>query len=404
MGEIFDKSNQQKLVLTLFFTMIVVMLGFGMIIPIMPFYIKSFGASGSALGTLMAIYGAMQLIFAPLWGSLSDRYGRKPILMIGVLGNAIAQLIFGLSTELWMLFAARALSGILSSATLPTAMAYIGDITSPEQRGGKMGMIGAAMGIGMVIGPGAGGWLAERSLSLPFFLASALSFLALILIFLILSEPPRKEAFVARATRPLQPNVLIQALAGPMGVLFLLAFLFSFGLTNFEGIFGLYAADRYAYTPQQVGGILTVIGLIAAVVQGGLTGPLTRRFGEITVIRISMIGSAAGFIFLILASNQIQLLLAVSFFVISHAMINPAVSALISMRTKDGQGVAMGVNNSFQSLGRTTGPLWAGLVYDVEMNLPYFTGAIILFLGFGVSMLRLKDTPVNPEAIDIIQA
>jgi MFS family permease len=120
----------------LFFTLIVVMLGFGMIIPIMPFYIKSFGASGSALGALMATYGLLQFLFAPFWGSLSDRYGRKPILLIGVLGNALAQLLFGLSTSLWMLFAARALAGILSSATLPTAMAYIGDTTSEEDRSG----------------------------------------------------------------------------------------------------------------------------------------------------------------------------------------------------------------------------------------------------------------------------
>ena len=398
-----DENKGQKQILTLFFTMIVIMLGFGMIIPIMPFYIKSFGASGSALGTLMAIYGAMQLIFAPLWGSLSDRYGRKPILMIGVLGNALAQLIFGLSTELWMLFAARALSGILSSATLPTAMAYIGDITAPQERGGKMGLIGAAMGIGMVIGPGIGGWLAESSLSLPFFLASTLSFLALILVFLILPEPARIEVIESRATRPLQLKVLIQALAGPLSVLYVLAFLFSFGLTNFEGIFGLYAADRYGYSPQQVGGILTVIGLLSALVQGGLTGPLTRRFGEVAIIRVSMISTVVGFILLTRASNLLQVLLAVSYFIISNAMINPAVSALISRRTKEGQGISMGINNAFQSLGRTVGPLWAGLVYDVQMNLPYFTGAIILSLGFGIAMLRLKDAPDELESIDTVR-
>ena len=397
------ENKGQKQILTLFFTMIVIMLGFGMIIPIMPFYIKSFGASGSALGTLMAIYGAMQLIFAPLWGSLSDRYGRKPILMIGVLGNALAQLIFGLSTELWMLFAARALSGILSSATLPTAMAYIGDITAPQERGGKMGLIGAAMGIGMVIGPGIGGWLAESSLSLPFFLASTLSFLALILVFLILPEPARIEVIESRATRPLQLKVLIQALAGPLSVLYVLAFLFGFGLTNFEGIFGLYAADRYGYSPQQVGGILTVIGLLSALVQGGLTGPLTRRFGEVAIIRVSMISTVVGFILLTRASNLLQVLLAVSYFIISNAMINPAVSALISRRTKEGQGISMGINNAFQSLGRTVGPLWAGLVYDVQMNLPYFTGAIILSVGFGIAMLRLKDAPDELESIDTVR-
>lgn len=158
-------EKDRRNILILFFTLIIVMLGFGMIIPILPYYIKSFGAGGSALGFLMSIYGITQFIFAPIWGSLSDRYGRKPILMSGVLGNAIAQLVFGLSTQLWMLFVARALSGILSSATLPTAMAYIGDSTTANERGGKMGMIGAAMGIGMVIGPGLGGWMANLWLS-----------------------------------------------------------------------------------------------------------------------------------------------------------------------------------------------------------------------------------------------
>jgi len=147
----------------LFFTMVVVMIGFGIIIPIMPFYVESFGASGKALGALMAIFSVMQFLFAPLWGSLSDRYGRKPILLIGVFGNALSLVLMGFSSSLWMLFGSRALAGILSSATLPTAMAYIADSTSERDRGAGMGYIGAAMGVGMVLGPGIGGWLAGRS-------------------------------------------------------------------------------------------------------------------------------------------------------------------------------------------------------------------------------------------------
>ena len=150
------KHNRRSMAI-LVVTLVVVMLGFGMIIPLIPFYIDAFGASGSELGLLMATFAAMQFFFAPVWGRLSDRHGRKWILMIGILGNALSQLFFGLSTELWMLFASRALTGILSAATLPTAMAYIGDSTSEEDRGGGMGMIGAAMGVGMVLGPGLGG-------------------------------------------------------------------------------------------------------------------------------------------------------------------------------------------------------------------------------------------------------
>jgi MFS transporter, DHA1 family, multidrug resistance protein len=312
--------------------------------------------------------------------------------MIGVLGNAIAQLLFGLSSALWMLFAARALAGILSSATLPTAMAYIGDSTTKEERGGGMGIIGAAMGIGMVLGPGLGGIMAARSLSTPFFLASALSTVALLLIFIVLPEPHRdfEKAKSVKLTG-LQLGALWAALRGPAGVLFLMAFLLTFALTNFESVFGLYAAEQYSYTPQQVGGVLTVIGLISAAMQGAATGPLTRRFGEVSVIRVSFLSSALAFLLLTQAHNTWQILATVCYFVFSNSLINPAVSSLISKRATGGQGAAMGANNSFQSLGRVVGPLWAGNMYDINYNLPYLSGAFLMLVSFGISMTVLKE-------------
>jgi len=314
--------------------------------------------------------------------------------MIGVLGNALAQVLFGLSSALWMLFAARALAGILSSATLPTAMAYISDSTSREERGGGMGIIGAAMGIGMVLGPGLGGVLAARSLSTPFFLASALSMAALLLIYFVLPEPHRDiEKAKSGKIVGLQLGSLWGALRSPLGVLFLMSFLLTFALSNFESIFGLYASDQYAYTPQQVGGLLTVIGLISAAMQGVATGPLTRRYGEVNVIRVSLLSSAVAYVLLTQARSTWQILAAVCYFVFSNSLINPAVSSLISKRTTSGQGAAMGANNSFQSLGRVVGPLWAGNMYDVYYNLPYLSGAFLMLLGFGVSVKALSEEP-----------
>ncbi len=161
-------SQNRKNLWIMFFTLVVMMLGFGIIIPIMPFYITKLGATGSTLGLLMATFSIMQFIFAPIWGSLSDRYGRKPIILVGILGNVLAQLMMGFATELWMLFAARTLGGILSSAALPTAMAFASDSTSPKERPAAMGLLGAAMSVGMVLGPGIGGLLAGSSLSTPF--------------------------------------------------------------------------------------------------------------------------------------------------------------------------------------------------------------------------------------------
>jgi len=381
--------------------MVVVMMGFGMIIPILPFYIIQFGAGGSAMGLLMATYAIMQFIFSPIWGGISDRIGRKPVLLIGVLGNAIAQILFGLSTELWMLIAARIIAGVLSSATLPTAMAYIGDSTSEKDRGGGMGIIGAAMGVGMVLGPGIAGWMATYSLSAPFFLAAGLSLLALILIYLTLPEsllPGKRTGIGTRISGP-QLGELWQALFSPIGFLLILAFLVSFGLTNFESVFGLYANAQYDYGPQQVGWLLTFIGLISAIVQGGLTGPFTRRWGEVMVIKVSLFGSAVGFALMTLAGSTSAVLLTTGFFVISNAMLRPAVSALISKRATMGQGVAMGLNNASMSLGRSVGPLWAGFIYDINLVYPYWSGSVIMLVGFVVSLFKLKSEPeVQVEA------
>src|SRR5512134_2339745 len=180
--------NARNPTLILSFTLLVVMLGYGMVLPVMPFYIEKLGAGGRELGWLMSTYSLMQLICAPLWGILSDRIGRKPVLMIGVLGYAITLFMFGLSTTFWMLFLARTLSGILSSATMPTAMAYIGDHAPEKERSKGMGQLGAAMGVGIVIGPLLGGFLSADSLSLPFFIGAGLAFAAFILVIMILPE------------------------------------------------------------------------------------------------------------------------------------------------------------------------------------------------------------------------
>jgi DHA1 family multidrug resistance protein-like MFS transporter len=377
----------------LFITLVVVMMGFGMVIPLLGFYVDSFGASGVELGLLMTSYALMQFLFAPVWGGLSDRFGRKPLLVLGVLGNALTQLFFGLATHLWMLFAARILAGILSSATLPTAMAYVGDSTSEDQRSSGMGLMGAAMGVGMVIGPGAGGLLARDSLALPFLVASGLSMIALALLVIILPEslPPDRRARRgdAQTGRGPQLRQMARALSGPIGILLVMAFLVSFGITNFETVFSLYTLERYGYGPQRVSFILMLSGLLSAVVQGVLTGWFTRRWGEVRVIRGALFIGAVGFVLMTTAERPGWVIATTLFFMIGNSLLRPTVSALTSRRAVVGQGTAMGLNNAFMSLGRVVGPTWAGFLFDVNLNLPYFSGAAILFAGFVVSLLWL---------------
>lgn len=399
------KTSNRKHIAILSFTLVVVMLGFGMVIPIFPFYIEELGASGSELGLLVATSALLEFIFAPIWGSVSDRTGRKPILMLGMVGYTLSSLLLGLSTQLWMLFASRALSGILSSATLATAMAYIGDSTSEEDRGGGMGMLGAAMGLGVILGPGLGGWLGTDSLSLPFFIAAGLSLVALVLILFLLPEslPAQVRQDAGAKVRTIQIGSLWRALRGPAGILLFLLFLVSFGLTNFEAIFGLYAAEKFDYGPERVGAILMVVGVVSTIGKATLIGPLTRRWGEAVIIKASLLASSFGFVILLLANAYLTILLATGLFILSKTLLRTSVISLISRRVTPstlpntsghagtgrgvGQGAAMGLSNSFMSLGRIVGPIWAGLIFDVNFDYPYLSGAVVMFIGFLISLV-----------------
>lgn len=389
----------------LFFTLIVVMLGFGMIIPILPFLVEKFGGSGIAMGMLMAIFSLMQFIFSPFWGDLSDRYGRKPLLILGTLGNGLTMIGFGLSTNLEMLYIFRALGGILSSATLPTAMAFISDSTDEHQRGGGMGVVGAAMGVGMVLGPGIGGMLGGKSMQAPFFLSAGLSILAMLLIWFMLPEslPSDKRSTGVQGFRGPQLGTMWNALFGPIGFLFVLAFLHNFAMTNFEGIFAYYAEAKFGYTSQTIGIILTVVGLVSAVAQGVLTGIATRKWGDIAVVKASLFASIFGFLLMLTAYNLGTVIMMTSLFILSNAMLRPGVSSLISKRAETGQGVAMGLNNAFMSLGRVVGPLWAGAVLDINLNFPFMTGAAVMLIGFVASVFYLSGKThmaENPASTD----
>lgn len=395
-----NTTNRKNLYI-LSFTLVVVMLGFGMVIPVLPFYIKQFNAGGSAFGLLVAIAALTEFLFGPLWGSVSDRTGRKPILMIGTFGYGLSMLFFGLSTRLWMLFAARALSGVLSAATLSTAMAYIGDSTSEKARGGGMGILGAAAGAGAVIGPGLGGLLSGGSLSTPFFIGAALSVLSLTLIAVLLPEslPLQSRTPAGTALKFINFQDFGQALTSPIGVLYLLASLVTFGTSNFESIYSLYLVDKMDYTPGQVGAILTVVGIVALFGRGLLTGLFTRRWGEPSVIKASLLMASSGFAFLLLARTYLAIYLTTGFFVFATTFLRPSIHSLISQRANVGQGAALGLSNSFVSLGRIVGALYAGVMFDAGMDYPYYSGIAILLACFVWTTTFLRVVPSGRTTI-----
>ncbi len=402
----------RKNLLILSFTLLVVMLGYSMAMPLLPFYIEAFGVGGTELGWLMSTYSLMQLICAPIWGLLSDRFGRKPILSIGILGYTISLFMFGLSNSFAMMFVARSLSGILSSATMPTAMAYIGENAPQKERSKGMGQLGAAVGIGVIIGPLVGGFLSTNSLSLPFFVGSGLAFLAFLLVVFFLPEsrpavsPAKGPAVIpesgAPRPEPLHRRVFdtyLHVLRGPAGILLLLTLIMSFGMTNFQGMIGLYVVDKFGFDTKDVGAIWMLMGIVLILGQGVLVGPLTRRLGELQVIQIGLLGGALGFAGVALAVDQLTVMVALGFFILALALIGPALNSSISAHAGDQQGTVMGLNSAFTSLGRVLGPLWGGYIYDVDIAYPFLSGAVTLALGLVVSLFALpRQMPTSASA------
>lgn len=419
-----SEKSQRGPITILFATLVIVMLGFGLVVPILPYYVTHFGVGGQALGWLMAIYSIMQFIFAPVWGKLSDRIGRKPVLLIGLAGYALSFFFMGLSHSYAQLFVSRALAGILSSATLPTALAFIADTTSAENRSRGMGLLGAAMGLGMIFGPLIGGTLAgvtvppafngmmqyatdpntgvTINLSLPMYVASLLALITIPFVIWKLPESLPKEARIDHRTvqGPSRLALLKDALTGPLGFLFIMAFLLAFALACFESVLGLYAYDRYGLGPGQVGMLLGLIGVLSVIQQGIVIGPLTRKIGEERVLRWGLIVSLIGFLGLAVLPGVGMLVLFSAIFNIGNSLLRPSVASLISQRAETGQGVAMGLENSFMSLGRVFGPLWAGTAYDISMTLPFWSGAFFQAIALAISFVYLR-TPHNapqPEA------
>ena len=386
-----NASKRNLYILT--FVLFVVMLGYGIIIPILPFYIESMGAGGTELGLLVASYAVMRLFFGPIWGGLSDRFGRKPILLIGILGYAITMAWFGLATQLWMLFAARILSGVLSSATAPTTMAFIGDSTPEDERSGGMGLLGAAGGIGTIIGPVLGGFLAGDSLATPFFLAAGLSVLSLLLAIVFL---PESLPAAARQTAQVKEKLIDleswgRAIVSPIGNLLALTFISTCGLMIFANVFGLYALEKFNFGPEDVGVMMMVLGLVSALAQGLLAGPLTKKWGDEAVVKAGLFATSIGYGLMLLADTYLMILIATAFFALSVALQIPALTSLTSRRATVPQGIAMGLSNSFVSLGRIVGPVLGGYVFDIDILFPYLGGAVIMLTGFVVSLFTLRS-------------
>ena len=360
-----------KPLIVIFITMFIDLIGFGVAIPVLPDYAKNeFGASPFTIGWLVASYSIMQFIAAPFLGQLSDKYGRRPVLLFSLLGTSVAALITGLATTLPLLFFGRIFDGI-TGGNISTAQAYIADVTSKENRAKGMGLIGAAFGLGFVFGPAIGGILSKISPHAPFFFVSALAFTNATLLYFILPEPVKKVFVEASGKfRKSRLAELFDSLKNPkLGTLTAIYFFLVTAFSIMSYAFVLYTMERFGYAAEQNGYIFAFIGIIAVIFQGGLVGRLTERFGEnaLTIAGcLLMAASLFGIPFIYPNSGGLfALLIVTAFLAIGNSMATPAVQSLVSKNSSEAeQGKTLGVVQSGASLARAIGPALGGVLLN----------------------------------------
>lgn len=381
-----EKQSNNLALYILMFNMFIAMAGIGLIIPIMPEFLGTFGVAGKVLGFLIAIFSFAQFIFSPISGDLSDRHGRKKIIIFGLLIYGSAQLAFSLSTELWMLFVARFFSGMGAAFIVPPMMAFVADITTLEGRGRGMGFLGASMSLGFMIGPGIGGFLSKISLLFPFYFAAGAAVFAAILSIFILPNPT--PAVAAGKVLIKQENLFKQlkkSTTTPYFVMLIVMFVFSFGLANFQSTISLYVDHKYGYTPSQIAVLITVGGFVGVIVQTFVINPLFKRFGEMRVILFNLVVAAVSMFAILFVDIFWTILLVATIFSTATSLLRPAVNTLVSKLAGEEQGYAAGMMNAYMSLGNMVGPALAGSIFDINITFPYILGTAILLICFGIA-------------------
>lgn len=404
---------------TVFLVVVIDLLGFGIVLPLLPFYAQEFAASAVMIGLLYSVYSFMQLIFSPIWGSWSDRIGRRPIMLLSTFGAVIAYIIFGLAESLGVLFFSRIVAGTMGG-NISTAQAYIADVTDDENRARGMGLIGVAFGIGFVIGPATATalihpafhefvanagfiqfseWMGNNRFALPGFFAAFLSLCSFLMVLFVLPETvdtTKKHTGTIRRPSVFTPQfwhmISIQKNKSSRGFLIPLIigfFLLSFGESSLYSAFPLFAEGQLNMTAEEVGIQFFYIGIIAVVVQGFLIKPLTTFFSEEKLFLTGNILMVIGLGLIPFAHNMLTLALFLGLMALGKSLNTPAITSFISKEAgTDNVGAIMGASQGLSGLGRMIGPTWGGALFAVYFGLPFGATALIvattIWIAFGL--------------------
>jgi DHA1 family tetracycline resistance protein-like MFS transporter len=384
-----DPRQRRAALMVLFLTVFIDLLGFGIVIPFLPLYAARMQVGAAGIGLILSAYSLAQFLAAPILGRLSDHFGRRPIIMLGLFGSSLSYVIYGFAGSFAWLLISRAAHGACAG-TISTAQAYVADTTDERGRAHGMGMIGAAFGLGFVLGPGIGGLLGHSDMRIPVFFAAALTFANLLFAAVRLPEShqPNRTARLQFA-HLFEPFARMPARLrdGRLTSLFAVAFLGTFAMAAFEATFAMMAPAVYGYGPAGVGGLLAYAGLMQAIVQGYLLGKIAPRAGEARLIRFGLIAFAIGLAPLASAGAHGGLFALLALLAIGYGFTSPSVASLISKRAaRHLQGEVLGVNQSAMSLARIFGPIAGGVIYgSIGPNAAYIGAAVAVIVALAIS-------------------
>ncbi|MDQ3180196.1 MAG: MFS transporter [Acidobacteriota bacterium] len=399
-----DEKFFTKPLIIIFITVFIDLVGFGMVIPILPFFAETepFNATPFEIGLLLASYSVMQFIFSPILGRLSDKYGRRPVLFLSLLGSAIGYLVIGFGLALWVVFLGRIIGGI-TGGNISTAQAYIADVTTRENRARGMGLFGAAFGLGFILGPAIAGILSKYGIHVPFLFAAVLSFANAVALYFFLPETRNKETHKNLVTKN-RFAVLFESLKDSrFTTITILYFLVITAFSIMTTAFVLYTMFRFGYNAEQNGYLFAYIGFLAIIMQGALFGRLAQKFGEAWLVVVGCL-LLVGSLFVVPfvgpgSGGLVGLLVGIGFFALGNALSSPALTSLASKNADEHeQGKALGIMQSAASLARAVGPIIGGFLLNNAVNQiddftiyrTFWTAAAIMFLALLVSIYFAK--------------
>jgi MFS transporter, DHA1 family, tetracycline resistance protein len=388
---------------TLLLVMFINVLGFGIIVPLLPFYAQSFKAEPWQIALVFSAFSFGGFFGEPIWGRMSDRIGRKPLLISTVTGTFCCYLALAFAPNVWIAFIVRFIGG-LASGNGSVIQGYLADVTPPHLRAGRIALMGASFNVGFIVGPALGGLLARPSagpigFQIPLLTAAALSFVSVICIILFVKESrPRTDEIVVQPSRY---AMLSSAVTHPtVSRLLLLTYVAGFAFTGIESIFGLWTQKRFGWGPHEVGWCFGAVGVSAALTNSLLTGRLARQFGEAKMLAVGMAMAATAALLLTQSNGLPMTIFLMAMMAMGQSTAFPNVSALISRSTgPDHQGQVLGLNNATGAIARVSGPLCAGLVFaGIDANAPFVVSAIIvlpaIYLALAAGANAERGTPL----------